>query len=519
MSEGARKEDPKKGMHWSEIIAEEVLQTREPPYVVMSGITTSGPLHPGTLCEFMFADAVYKSLKKKTKDAKYIFIADILDAFDNVPEPFKKYEKELAPHLGKPLAHTPDPEGCHKSFADHFLAEATGAMEKFNAHPQILRADDSYSEGKYDKYAMEFSGRKDEIKQIVQKSSLRDSMPEDWHPIMPICAQCGRVATTRILNYEDGEYEYACDRDVKYAKGCGFRGKAKISDHKYKLLWRLDWPARQAFMGTKAEGGSVDHHTRGGSVSTLLAIHREFFKKEPPIMYKFGFLKYKGKKYSKSRGIGHSMQELMELLPIPVLEYALLRPDIQEDKELVLEEKTLLPLVSDFEHASSLDPSDSALARADRKKAVARSLCGKKEWDAPLADFLLDYAIYGDWARVGELLKDGEGAAYLSKYVDSWYARGWIPDKYVFELGKGGKPRNPEAVGKFADSLREEMAEEEVQSLAFNTAKAAGVSPKELFADLYTALIGKERGPRLGKFIIAVGVGRARELLSAPLEQ
>ncbi|MBN2122609.1 lysine--tRNA ligase [Candidatus Micrarchaeota archaeon] len=505
-------EDAKKNMHWSEIIAEEVLGTREPPYVVMSGITTSGPLHPGTLCEFMFADAVYKSLKKKTKDAKYVFVADILDAFDNVPEPFKKYEEELKPHLGKPLAHTPDPEGCHKSFADHFLSEAENAMEKFGASPQILRADQTYASGKYDEYAREFSERKEEIKKIVQESSLRESMPEDWHPIMPICEQCGKVATTRILNYENGEYEYACDKDAKYAKGCGYRGKAKIGDHKYKLLWRLDWPARQVFMGTKAEGGSVDHHTKGGSVSTLYAIHRKFFKREPPIMYKFGFLKYKGKKYSKSKGIGHSMQELMELLPIPVLEYALLRPDIQEDKELVLDESTLLPLITDFEHAASLD-QDSELARADRKKAVAYSLCGKKEWSAPLTDVLLNYAIYKDWEKVGELLEDKEGAAYLSKYVNSWLERGWIPDKYVFNLGEGGSPQNPALLRKFAESLREGMGEDEVQAAAFDTAKGEGIPPKELFRDAYTVLIGKPMGPRLGKFIRIAGISRIKGML------
>ncbi len=510
-------DDSKKNMHWSEIIAKEITDTREPPYVIMSGITTSGPLHPGTLCEFMFADAIFKSLKKETKDARFVFVADILDAFDNIPEPFKKHEKELTPHLGKPLVHTPDPQGCHKSFADHFLAEATDAMERFNAHPEILRADESYSEGKYDRYAIEFSERKDEIKQIVQKSSLRESMPEDWHPIMAICAQCGKVATTRILNYADGEYEYICDKEVKYTKGCGFRGKAKISDHRYKLLWRLDWPARQDFLHTSAEGGSVDHHTRGGSVSTLTAIHKEFFKKEPPIMYKFGFLKYKGKKYSKSKGIGHSMQELMELLPIPVLEYALLRPDIQEDKELVLDEKTLLPLISDFEHAASLNP-ENELARADRKKAVAYSLSGEKGWNAPLADILLNYAIYKDWDKAGEHSGDKEGATYLSGYINSWLERGWIPDKYVFELGNGTKPKNPKLVRKFADSLTEGMEEDKVQALAFTIANEGGIPPKELFGDLYASLIGKPMGPRLGKFVIIAGIGRIKELLSSATE-
>ena len=502
-----------KTMHWSEIIAKEVMEGKKPPYTIMSGITTSGPLHPGTLCEFMFANAVYNSMEKLAGGAKFLFVADILDAFDNVPEPFKKYEKELAPHLGKPLAHTPDPMGCHPSFADHFLSEATDAMERFGVHPEIMRADKTYSEGKYDKYAAEFSERKEEIKEIVQRSSMRESMPESWHPVMPICAQCGKVATTRVLSYENGEYEYSCDQDVKYTKGCGYRGKAKLSEHKYKLLFRLDWPSRQDFMNVSAEGGSVDHHTRGGTLSTVSAVHREFFKSEPPVFYKFGLLKYKGKKYSKSKGIGHSMEELMELLPIPVLQYALLRPDIQEDKELVLEEKTLLPLISDFEHAASLDP-DSELERADRKKAISFSLTGGKKWKAPLADILVNYAIYKDWEETGKRLDDPEGIAYLSGYVSHWISRGWIPDKYIFELEKGGIPSNQELVQKFSDALKEGMNEEEIHSLVFQVAKENGAEPKELFRGLYISLIGKEMGPRFGKFAAILGVGRVKELLS-----
>ncbi|MBD3397527.1 lysine--tRNA ligase [Candidatus Micrarchaeota archaeon] len=504
-----------KNMHWSEIIAKQVVEKKTPPYAVMSGITTSGPLHPGTLCEFMFADAVYKSLRTLENHSKFYFVADILDGFDNIPEPFKNYEKELMPYLGKPLAHTPDPMGCHQSFADHFLSEATDAMEKFGVHPEILRADKVYEEGKYDKYALEFSERKDEIKKIVQESSLRESMPDDWHPIMPICEKCGKVETTGVTGYENGEYEYSCDKKTRYgAEGCSYKGKAKISDHKYKLLWRLDWPARQDMRNVSAEGGSVDHHTRGGSISTLIAVHRKFFGQEPPILYKFGFLKYKGKKYSKSKGIGHSVHELMELLPIPVFEYALLRPDIQEDKELVLEEKTLLPLISDFEHAASLDPG-SELARADRKKAISYSLTGGMKWKAPLADILVNYAIHKDWARVGELLKDPEGVNYLSPYILRWLERCWVPDKYVFDLGRGETPSHPEAVRKFAGSLNDGMSADEIQALVFETANALGIPPKELFQDLYKVLIGKSRGPRFGTFAIIIGIPKLKELLLA----
>jgi lysyl-tRNA synthetase class 1 len=506
----------KKNMHWNEIIAEEIIENKVPPYAVLSGITTSGPLHPGTLCEFMFADAVYKSMKKAAEGQKvdFYFFADILDAFDNVPEPFKKYEAELTPHLGKPLVHVPDPLGCHSSFADHFLTEATDAMKRFGVHPTVIRAEKAYAEGRYDKYAIQFSERKDEIKEIVRVSSLRETMPESWHPLMAICSKCGKISTTRITSYSNGEYEYACDQDVKYTKGCGHTGKARISDHKYKLLFRLDWPSRQDFLHISTEGGSVDHHTKGGTLSTVSAIHRDFFKKEPPIFYKFGFLKYKGKKYSKSKGIGHTVGELMELLPIPVLQYALLKPDIQEDKELVLEEGTLLPLILDFEAIGNLDPN-SEMARPERKKLISYALTEGKGWKASVVDILVTHAIYKDWKKAGELLGDPEGVAYLSPYISKWLERGWVPDKYVFELGKGGKAENPALVHKFADSLKDGMSGDDAQALVFTVAKENGAAPAALFKDLYTVLIGKPMGPKFGKFAVVAGVKRIKDILSA----
>jgi len=500
-----------KSMHWSEIIALDVVKRKKKPYVLMSGITTSGSLHPGTLCEFLFADAVAKAIRKEAGKCDFLFVADILDAFDNVPEPFKKYEKELIPHLGKPLAHTPDPEGCHPSFGEHFLAEAQEAMEKFGAKPKILKATDNYASGKYDAHAKKYSEKKDIVKEIVQHSSMRKEMPEQWHPIMPICKQCGKVATTRILSYSDGEYEYVCDQDAGYTKGCGYRGKAKISDHEYKLLFRLDWAARHEIFKVSIEGSSVDHHTKGGTLDTVSSIEKEFLKIEPPIFFKFGFLKYKGKKYSKSKGIGHTVTELMELLPEEILKYLLYRPDIEEDKELVIDKDTLFKIVDDFVKAASVDTEDKELARPDQKNATAFSLAADKlNWKADIKDILVYYNIYQDWDKVGELVGDKKGVRYLKKYISKWYEKNLIPDRYYFSV-EFGKPT--ELARKYVEKLDSKMNDVDIHNLVFEVSEKERVQPKQLFRDLYQAIIRKDSGPRLGKLIYAIGVDRVKEEL------
>ena len=81
--------------HWSEQLADRVIKEKEEPYVVSSGMTTSGPAHFGTICEFLFPATIGKMLKKHGKKARVLMVGDILDAFDNIPGPMKQYEEQL----------------------------------------------------------------------------------------------------------------------------------------------------------------------------------------------------------------------------------------------------------------------------------------------------------------------------------------------------------------------------------------------------------------------------------------
>jgi len=50
-----------------------------------------------------------------------------------------------------------------------------------------------------------------------------------------------------------------------------------------------------------------------------------------------------------------------------------------------------------------------------------------------------------------------------------------------------------------------------VHNAIFEFAKTNGIEPKQFFAMLYQVLLGKEKGPRLGKLIAAIGVGRVKK--------
>ena len=499
-------------VHWAEQLAHRIVEEKKEPFVIASGITTSGPTHLGTLCEFLFPGAVYDFLSRE-HDTRFVFIADIMDAFDSVPKSMEIHSKELSPHLGKPLAHVPDPEGCHSSLGKHFLADVKHAMDEFDSHPEILKATDLYAQGKFDSYARFFFKNFERTRDILFVTSLKREMPEDWSPVMPVCGGCGKIATTVVTKFDEDGYEYECSRNVGYTKGCGFKGKNKIADHKYKITWRLDWPSRQDFLQVSAEGGGVDHFTKGGSWDTAKAVHEQLFGKPGPIGFKFGFILFKGKKYSKSKGAGMGVSDLLKLVPPELLKYALLRPDIQENIDFNPSSFNLLRLFEEFSEASLINVG-SKVSRADRKKAIAFSLSTRKmRWRASFADVLLYYQLYRDWDKVGELLKDLEGVKFLKPFAGEWLESGFVPEEYSFEFSPRKPSQNEAAVLEFAGRLKTEMDAVQVHNLVFEVAKDDGLKPGELFSSLYDALIGKSRGPKIGRLVVAVGVEKVKRAL------
>ncbi len=539
---------PIQHQHWVEKLADQVLQRTSPPFIVTAGMTTSGPFHMGTLSESLYPASVVRFLEKKG-ETKFIFSADILDAFDAVPANLAEHTTLLTPHLGKPLCEVPDPLGCCPSFGEHFLNESLSIVEKFGIRPKVRKASDDYRCGAYDNYAKSFIREIDSVRKVIATTSLNDKFPANWHPLMPQCSNCGKIATTEITSSDEEKYSYSCTRKLKYMEGCGFSGSHKLSDHKYKLQWRLHWPSWMDLNGTHIEGGGMDHHTRGGSWDSLLGVFREIFKKEPPIGYKWGFVLFGGKKYSKSKGIGMGVTELLRFVPPQALAYALIRPDLEENRDLSPTGVDLMRLLEDFQNASVLYakmfsangedimgavPADSEntsnskissesasgpapssitspVSRAERKRALAWNLASSgKTWKAQFSDLLIYHILYSDWDIVSQKMGSEykEDITFLAPYVENWEKSGMVPSQYTFSF----KPifARSDAAKQFFASLSPSLNALDIHNLAFNTAKSLNAKPGEFFVELYETIIGQPSGPKLGKLIEAIGAEKVK---------
>jgi lysyl-tRNA synthetase, class I len=52
-----------------------------------------------------------------------------------------------------------------------------------------------------------------------------------------------------------------------------------------------------------------------------------------------------------------------------------------------------------------------------------------------------------------------------------------------------------------------------LQSRVFSIARANGIEPKEFFALLYRMFLNTDRGPRIGNYLLDLGINRATNLL------
>ena len=97
-------------------------------------------------------------------------------------------------------------------------------------------------------------------------------------------------------------------------------------------------------------------------------------------------------------------------------------------------------------------------------------------------------------------------------------AKNWA-EKYAPEEMKIKLNEEPQAIEltesekKAVSSLADSLDKEDLQTVIYQTAKENGIEPKRFFQILYNIMINRDSGPRLGPFIIAVGIDRVRKLL------
>lgn len=521
-----------KNQHWSIKVSREAIEIFGDDHVVCSGWSPSGVYHYGNSKEAITCNAFHKELLLANKRSIFIFVVDDVDPLNKVPQELKKYGKELREYMGHPINKIPDFTGNFDSYANYFAQGAIDAFERFGFEVEILYASDLYHAGRYDDTLREYIDKEEKLQTLIEgiTGSRLASL------INIVCESCGSISTPVIEKVEDEIYHYRCVSHKQF-RGCDHVGQTKLEDHQWKLRWRLDWPARQRFLGVTIEPSGKDHSVQGGSVDTALAIHREIFEREPPILERFGFITIKGQKISGSKGGALQAKNISQIMPFSAYLFLNYRSDLLKDINFNPGTAEFANLIDEYDRGrKALRGIEVSGTQQEIKKLKVAAELAMNEIEEKVIPGNFKYAelilIYQVALRdiektllklndkiVGEEGRD-EVRARL-KTIDQWLDS-YAPSNMKFEF----LDNNPDGLAQHwtdnlkklwldtLESVKDNFTEEEFTSRLRENASVAEIIPKEMYAPFYQMLTGTPRGPNAARLIQAFGRAKIHQRIS-----
>jgi lysyl-tRNA synthetase class 1 len=469
---------------WAERVAEGL---GEGPHVVVTGISTSGHIHVGNLREVLVGEAVANALRARGEEVRFVFHADTIDPLrkiaPGIPERFEAF-------IGHSLSRVPDPEGCHLSYAEHFLAPFEEALREMEMDIEVLRSHELYEDGVYTEVTREAIDHTEELREILQKVTGR-KMPEHWSPYLPRSAETGKLTGHRILEHVPEANK------VVFEDEDGFEEAADYSRGEGKLGWRVELAARWKALGVTFEPFGKDHTTSGGSTETADRMAREVFHYPVPGRYEYEWIGIKGRgDMSSSRGIVLLPKDLLRIMPPDALRRIVLGRDPSRRSDLELGEG--FPRFMDEYRAETGEP----FVPFTHLVTVAQTV-GE---DVDAAAEILRRGGYEEAARDKEKL--ARDLAYALNWVEEWAPASMrlrlLSMDEARETARDLDDEQRAYLAAVAEKLSPEMSGDEVQDLLYSTAVERGIKPKKAFAAVYTVLLGKKSGPKAGPFVASL---------------
>lgn len=491
-------------MFWADSVAKEIINSKNyKPYWVDDMFTPSGFAHVGSVRGPLVHDMVFKALRDASQKAKWTYVTNDFDPIDGLPP---ELMEEFQEYLGVPLRSVPSPKEGFESFADYFAKDFQKALRELGVEAEFLSSWDMYHKGEFNAVIKIALDNSEKIQDIYQKVSGSQKREKGWLPLQVVCDKCGKLGTTRVHEWDGKTVAYACEPEmVKWAKGCGNVSRISPFDGNGKLPWKVDWPAHWKVLGITIEGAGKDHSSAGGSRDIAKALCRDVFSYPNPFNIPYEFFLIGGKKMASSKGLGLKARELTDLLPPEIGRFLFVKTEYKRAVEFDPFGTMAIPVLFDeYQKAADayFDKTNEDLARSFELSQV-------KEIQKPPK---IRFSVLAQWVQMPnmeeEIKKEG---------LDEWakYARVWIekfaPESEKFEVkkelpeqAKNLSEKQKELLVKIAKELDKNISAEDFQTSIYDLGKELGLSGKETFAAIYSALIGKDHGPKAAWLILSL---------------
>jgi lysyl-tRNA synthetase class 1 len=498
-------------MFWTE----EVAAKCSGPQIINDSKTPSGRVHVGALRGVLIHDAIFKTLKARGVEARYLFGVDDYDPLDEIPSGKGAHFEQ---YLGQPLCNVPPPDGsAAPDMAEHYMGEFWQIFEELGVEVERYRMRDIYRSGRFNEAIDTILKHADVVRRVYKQVSNSDR-PPTWYPFQAVCENCGRIGTTEVSAYDGTLVSYRCRPDmVKWAKGCGHEGRVSPFDGKGKLPWKLEWVAKWITFPVTIEGAGKDHSTKGGSRDVAAACLKEIFGKEPPLNVPYEFFLVGGAKMSSSRGVGASARDMADLLPPEVLRFLMIRTKPNSPVNFEANEDGIVKLFNEFDrYAVRVNREQSA--KPD-EAAVYRLAETKDEGDYLAANFQLVSAL----VQMPHLQVETEIAKRAGRPLTAVESRHladrirsacvWV-DRFAAEEEKTRLQETLPARAAelnatqraFLHQLAEALAstpweDDALQAKVFEISRLTPIEQPLAFKAIYRVLLDREAGPKAGNLL------------------
>lgn len=481
-----------------------------------SGLGASGFPHIGSFADCARSYAVALAIQEQGFKSEYIAFADDLDGLRKVPAGIPK---SLNKYLGYPVTCIPDLEGCHDSFGEHMTGLLLDSLDQSGIKYTFMSAKKSYEKGLFNEQIKTILDNSKRVGEIVKQEVGQEKFV-DVLPYFPICANCGRIYSTKAHTFlsDENRVLYTCEGlEVrgKWLEGCGHKGEVDITKGEGKLGWKVEFAARWNALDIRFEPFGKDI---SDSVRVNDRICNKIFGWVPPFHARYEmYLDKSGKKISKSAGNVFTPQvwfrygSPQSLLLLTLKRFVGARSlsvmdipqymneldeleDVYFGKKMLADKKEKAKLIGLYKYCMLFEPPSKP---GDHIPYNLLTFLAKMAPKGSKIDFVLK-----------KLQGYGYGKEGLSDEVKQriGYAFNWSNDfTEITEKAVELTELEKVAIKELIKTLQVDSTEEEVQTAVFNIARSSGIKPGKFFRTLYNILLGAPQGPRLGPYVLAMG--------------
>lgn len=482
-----------------------------------TGYGPSGLPHIGTFGEVARTTYVRRAFECLTGMKTRLFaFSDDRDGLRKVPDNIPNKEL-IGQYLGFPLTSVPDPFGCHNSFGEHNNCKLMTFLDSFNFEYEFQSATDWYKSGRFNDVLLKVLQHHQEILEVML-ASLREERAATYSPFLPISPKTGRVLQVNIEEYRVN------DGTVVFKDEDGSLTEVPVIDGNCKLQWKVDWAARWTALG-------VDYEMSGKDLIDSVKLSSKICKilgGTPPETFNYElFLDEEGKKISKSKGNGLSVDEWLRYAPQESLaNFMFASPKSAKKLYFGVIPRQVDDYVANIKNFSTQLP----------EKQVDNPAWHINHGNPPQPESEISYSLLLNlvsvcntddkevlWGFIKKYIPEATPAKFpfLDRLVG--HAINYYQD-FIKNSKSFGTPTELELDAlqdllSELDRLPADASSDTIQTVVFEVGKRHEFQDlKSWFGSLYRNLFGQNEGPRMGTFIALYGIDNTKQLIKSKIQ-